>query len=113
LRNGKTSLSFLKKLRRARCHTGRHAILILDNVTYHYARLHLYWCQKSREYLILEFMPPYSPELNSIEHSKRHIPPRKRQRDASVTRSEAIGCIDLVRFIGKYLCDITLLLPKL
>ena len=58
-------------------------------------------------------MPPYSPELNPIEHSKRHIPPRKRQRDASVTRSEAIGCIDLVRFIGKYLCDVQPLLPKL
>jgi transposase len=65
--NGETFFSFLKQIRRASCHSGRHVVLILDNVKYHHARLHLKWREKSRRHLTLEFMPPYSPELNPIE----------------------------------------------
>jgi transposase len=65
--NGETFLSFLKQVRRVSCHAGRHVVLILDNVKYHHAKLHLHWREKSRERLTLAFMPPYSPELNPIE----------------------------------------------
>jgi transposase len=65
--NGETFFSFLKQVRRVSCHAGRHVVLILDNVKYHHAKLHLLWREKSREHLTLEFLPPYSPELNPIE----------------------------------------------
>jgi transposase len=64
--NGETFFSFLKQVRRVSCHAGRHVVLMLDNVKYH-AKLHLHWREKSRAHLTLEFMPPYSPELNPIE----------------------------------------------
>jgi transposase len=65
--NGETFFSFLKQVGRVSCHAGRHVVLILDNVKYHHAKLHLHWREKSREHLTLAFMPPYSPELNPIE----------------------------------------------
>ena len=65
--NGETFFSFLKKLRRVSCHACRHVVVILDNVKYHHARLHLEWREKSQGHMTLEFMPPYSPELNPIE----------------------------------------------
>lgn len=45
----------------------RKMILILDNATYHHARALKPWLKKHRKALALDFLPPYSPELNSIE----------------------------------------------
>ena len=64
--NGATFFSFLKKSGRARCHTGHHVVLILDNIKYH-VKLHFNWRKKSQEHLTSEFTPPYSPELSSTE----------------------------------------------
>ena len=65
--NGETFWAFLKELRRVSCHAGRRVVLIIDNVKYHHARLHAGWREKSKRRFALEFMPPYSPELNPIE----------------------------------------------
>jgi transposase len=65
--NGMTFFSFLKRLRRISSRSGRKVIAIIDNARYHHARLHAAWREKSKEKLALEFMPPYSPELNPIE----------------------------------------------
>jgi transposase len=65
--NADTFFAFMKKLRRASCHAGRRVVLILDNVRYHHASLHREWRDKNRKRFSLEFMPPYSPELNPIE----------------------------------------------
>lgn len=65
--NGTTFFSFLKQLRRVSARSGRKAVVIIDNVRYHHARLHAVWREKSKEKFALEFMPPYSPELNPIE----------------------------------------------
>jgi hypothetical protein len=62
-----TFFAFLKKLRRVACRTGRRVVLILDNVRYHHACLHRTWRDKHRKRFVLEFMPPYSPELNPNE----------------------------------------------
>jgi transposase len=59
--NADTFFAFMKKLQRAA------VVLILDNVRYHQASLHREWRDKNRKRVSLEFMPPYSPELNSIE----------------------------------------------
>lgn len=65
--NGMTFFSFLKHLRRISSRSGRKVVVIIDNVRCHHARLHAEWREKSTEKFSLEFMPPYSPELNPIE----------------------------------------------
>ena len=65
--NAESFFSFLKYLRRISSHSNRKVVLIIDNVRYHHACLHVGWRQKCQEKLLLEFMPPYSPELNPIE----------------------------------------------
>lgn len=65
--NGDTFFAFLKNLRKVSCHAGRRIIVILDNATYHHARLHKDWRSKAKSRFALEFLPPYSPELNPIE----------------------------------------------
>jgi transposase len=39
-------------------------ILILDNAKYHHARLHRPWRETYAYELALDFLTPYSPELN-------------------------------------------------
>ncbi len=45
----------------------RRVVLILDNVRYRHASLHRKWRERFRKHFALEFMPPYSPELNPVE----------------------------------------------
>jgi transposase len=45
----------------------RRLVLIVDNASYHHARLHKAWREAHADRFILEFLPPYSPELNPIE----------------------------------------------
>jgi transposase len=42
-------------------------IVISDNANYHRARLHLSWRQHYAPGFALDFLPPYSPQLNPIE----------------------------------------------
>src|SRR6516162_6180829 len=42
-------------------------ILISDNAQYHRSSLHLDWRQQHQSQFALQFLPPYSPELNPIE----------------------------------------------
>lgn len=65
--NGQTFFSFLQQLRRAAARTGRPAVVITDNSTYHHARLHKPWRDRYRDGFLLDFLPPYSPDLNPIE----------------------------------------------
>jgi transposase len=67
--NASTFFAFLKKLRTISSRSGRRVVLIIDNVRYHHANLHLAWREKCRKRFALEFMPPYSPELNPIERA--------------------------------------------
>jgi len=41
--------------------------IILDNSAYHHARLLQSWLKKHSDEIILDFLPPYSPDLNPIE----------------------------------------------
>jgi transposase len=65
--NADSFWDFLKQLRRASCRSGKKTVVVLDNVRYHHAILHKDWRQASRKSFELEFLPAYSPELNSIE----------------------------------------------
>ena len=65
--NSETFFTFLKQLRRISCHSGRRVCLIADNARYHHGLLHKQWRQNCSDRFSIEFLPPYSPELNPIE----------------------------------------------
>jgi hypothetical protein len=65
--NAQTFFEFLLTLKRVVQRGSRPACMILDNAKYHHAVLHKEWRQDNVETLQLDFLPPYSPELNPIE----------------------------------------------
>lgn len=46
---------------------GEKVFMILDNVRYHHARSIRDWLEKNSDKIELNFLPPYSPNLNPIE----------------------------------------------
>ena len=58
---------FLRTLWRVAARSRRRVVVIADNVSYHHARLHAAWCADRAPGFRLDFLPPYSPELNPIE----------------------------------------------
>jgi DDE superfamily endonuclease len=57
---------FLQRLLRHRARD-RRLVLILDNAPYHHARLLHPFRREHWRVLRLDYLPPYSPELNPIE----------------------------------------------
>ena len=52
-------------IRRAR--RGRKIVVVVDNARWHHAKKLTSWLRQHRQVLQLDFLPPYSPELNVIE----------------------------------------------
>jgi len=56
-------------------------VVVLDNARFHHAKALSGWLEKHSETFRLDFLPPYSPELNHIDcasrnrHRKRQKPP--------------------------------------
>lgn len=67
--NAETLLAFLKRLHRASSAAGRRVIVIADNAQYHHARHHKDWRARQADGFALDFLPPYSPDLNPIERA--------------------------------------------
>lgn len=65
--NGASFFAFLRKLRQSSMRSGRRVVVITDNARYHHARLHKPWREEHAEDFLLDYLPPYSPELNPIE----------------------------------------------
>jgi transposase len=65
--NAETFLIFLKQLKQTACRSGRRVVVILDNARYHHGKLHKDWRVLHSEHFQLDYLPPYSPELNPIE----------------------------------------------
>lgn len=65
--NAVTFHAFLRRLRVVAGRAGRRVILITDNARYHHARLHKTWREQCAARFALDFLPPYSPDLNPIE----------------------------------------------
>jgi transposase len=42
-------------------------VVITDNARYHHARLHRDWREQHADSFELDYLPPYSPDLNPIE----------------------------------------------
>jgi hypothetical protein len=65
--NALTCWEFLKELCATSTRTARQVVVITDNARYHHARLHRDWRQQEAERFRLDFLPPYSPELDPTE----------------------------------------------
>jgi len=64
--NAETFEDFLRRLIRHRTR-GKRMVLILDNAKYHHARSLAPLLRRVRKVLKLLYLPPYSPQLNTIE----------------------------------------------
>lgn len=64
--NGETFEAFVRQLLRHRRH-GKRMVVVLDNAAYHHARVLKPLLHKHRRHLSLFFLPPYSPQLSTIE----------------------------------------------
>jgi transposase len=65
--NAESFGKFLKKLRKASCHSGKKVFVIIDNARYHHAIILKKYLAKCANRFNLIFLPPYSPDLNPIE----------------------------------------------
>jgi hypothetical protein len=65
--NALTFHMFLKHLCRVSSRAGRYVVVITDNAKYHHAKLHAHWRSQQAPKFVLDFLPPYSPDLNPIE----------------------------------------------
>ena len=65
--NGDSFLPFLQQLRQASRLAGKRVVVITDNAPYHHSRTHKWWRETQAGQFDLDFLPPYSPELNPIE----------------------------------------------
>jgi len=65
--NGDSFLHFLQQLRQASRVAGKRVVVITDNAPYHHSRTHKWWRETQAGQFDLDFLPPYSPELNPIE----------------------------------------------
>ena len=65
--DAQTTWSFLDLLRQRSRRAGRAVTLIIDNAKYHHANLHRTWRQEQAPDFVLDYLPPYSPDLNPIE----------------------------------------------
>jgi transposase len=64
--NADSFQNYLTQLIRHR-RKGRKMIVIVDNARWHHAKQLRPWLNKHRDVLMLDFLPPYSPDLNPIE----------------------------------------------
>jgi transposase len=65
--NAETCFDFLWHLRRVSSRSGRRVVVTTDNARYHHAALHKKWRKAAEPWFRLEYLPPYSPNLNPIE----------------------------------------------
>lgn len=65
--NGDTFFQFLQSLRQVAVRVRRRVVVIADNAKYHHATLHRAWREQHADRFALDFLPPYSPDLNPIE----------------------------------------------
>jgi hypothetical protein len=84
--NAMTFFAFLKMLRHASIRTGRRVVVIADNAKYHHAKLHKEWRENHVADFRLEYLSPYSPELNpsiprrpSLQWIHEDLSPSKRR----------------------------------
>src|SRR5271166_6481600 len=63
--NGLTFFEFMQGLYQTSLTRGRRVVVITDNAKYHHARLHRQWREEHATEFVLDYLPPYSPELRA------------------------------------------------
>jgi len=65
--NAQTFWEFMKLLQDRSRLDGKRVVFIADNAKYHHAKMHRAWREDQAPDFALDFLPPYSPELNPAE----------------------------------------------
>ena len=65
--NGQSFWDFLKLLQPRSRQGGRRVVVITDNARFHHAKMHQAWREAQAPNFRLDYLPPYSPDLNPIE----------------------------------------------
>jgi transposase len=96
--NGDTFQVFLRQLLRHK-RKGRRIVVVVDNASWHRARALQPWLREHRKSLRLDFLPPYSPDLNPIERVWKLI-------RRLCTHNRYFATLDeLVQVVGDQLCE--------
>ncbi len=72
----------------------RRIHVILDNSGYHHAILLQPWLEKHSDEIFLDFLPPYSPELNPIERVWKLTRKLRTHNQYFSTIEKLIDCVD-------------------
>lgn len=65
--NAQTFHQFMKQLFAAGATSESRMVCIIDNAKYHHAKLHKDWREGHADRFVLDYLPPYSPDLNPVE----------------------------------------------
>lgn len=65
--NGQSFWDFMKIIRERGQRPGKRMVVISDNAKYHHAKMHKDWRDEAAPGFALDYLPPYSPDLNPIE----------------------------------------------
>lgn len=65
--NAQTFWNFLQKLKKQSRKNGKRIEVIIDNARFHHAKMHRRWRDRNQKSFSLNYLPPYSPDLNPIE----------------------------------------------
>ena len=65
--NAETCWQYLRQLDDASRSPCRRIVVIIDNARFHHATLHHEWREECKRRFQMDFLPPYSPELNPAE----------------------------------------------
>jgi transposase len=65
--NAQTCQEFLVQLQQVSRTPNRRIVVIADNAKFHHAKLHKEWRDAHFREFALDFLPPYSPDLNPAE----------------------------------------------
>ena len=65
--NGQSFWDFMKLLQVRSRQEGKRVWVISDNAKYHHAKMHKVWREEQAPRFGLDYLPPYSPDLNPIE----------------------------------------------
>jgi transposase len=92
--NAQTCQDFLMQLYRASRGCDRRAVVITDNARYHHAKLHQLWRQHRAQRFALDFLPPYSPELNPAERVWKLTRRKRLHNRYFATLDEVIAAVE-------------------
>jgi hypothetical protein len=65
--NGQSFWDFMKLLYQRSREDSKRIVVISDNARYHHAKMHKTWREDHVPGFVLDYLPPYSPDLNPVE----------------------------------------------